>query len=141
MTNIGPLVVNYKWSFIIDHHTLIEKSNKNPALKAIKEPVDVTTKSLSDSRKDDVDLPIGQPSPDEVGSMDMAVVDLTNENHQQTNDEDPTKVVLENIPIHMDLTTVDIKQPINEKLDALLQQDTELNLPSYEEASTISNDF
>jgi hydrocephalus-inducing protein len=141
MTNIGPLIVNYKWSFIIDHNTLIEKSGKNGKM-TVKEH---DLKSMTNVKKEDTDPLLRQPSVD-APSLDMAVVDLIESNNQMSvdkaykseDDEAAAAKVLENIPIHTDLSNLEIKQPINEKLESLLQQESELSLPSYEEASHLN---
>ena len=134
MTNIGPLPVNYKWSFVIDENTVVERLITNKYMQ----------KSLIYSGDTDA-------KPIENEEIITEVVKEENneeaidENKDNNNIDNPPDTLVSNseseMAIAMNPNKDLIAKGLNQKLEQLVVQDALAELPSYEEVIRFFNHF
>ena len=127
MANIGPLPVNYKWSFVIDENTVIERINGSKFLQ----------KSLiyageTDEKPIENEEIVTEVAINKNGEREQEFDENKEENRpetQGTNTESDMAIVINQ---NKDIS----KKNFNQKLDQLVGQDNLADLPSYEEVIT-----
>ena len=138
MVNIGPLPVNYKWSFIIDENTIIEHFN------AIKFTQKATLPSAENEIKPcenlELETDLVTNNDEIILNNDILIKKEENSKSDKATNIDATmhETLVSNsasdIMLVINQQNRDIvKKNLNQKLEKLILENNPLELPSYEE--------
>ncbi len=119
MSNIGPLPVNYRWSFVVDENTLVERINPSKFMQ----------KSILYSDDDDI-----KPIEEDVlveEADDVPKIEIIKDDQNETLVSNSASDIL--LLINQQQQPNTSRKLLNQKLEQLVQQDNVAELPSYEE--------
>jgi hypothetical protein len=120
MANIGPLPVNYKWSFVIDESTVIERINGNKFIQ----------KSIIYAEEKPIE---NDEIITEVISNENAEKDVVKNKEEEIRPETQGTNTESDMAININQTKEVSKKNFNQKLEHLVSHDNLADLPSYEE--------